>query len=242
MDGNPNFGAWPSEDHLLANAFPLSPYISGLIVQRALEVDFSKVKEVFDAILDMPVPGACATHVFRMLVLERLRNGVMITIKPAKGPDHQSWVSLTVKRAPPGIGSPCTPEDVKEFLEKNEGQLVTLLGSTVHSVDALVNHDNSICMIQVTLDQSHPMQVSGLDTLLESIPIRYHPTEADKAKLFVITLSGNCAIENPAHLAPSDASLGRQDWWERRLQKHVAVVPRNWLYEREGYYLHLQSS
>jgi hypothetical protein len=235
------FGIQTSKLHVEEYPFPLTPYISGLIIQKAQAIDIRKAKDIFDAVLGLPVTRTSAGYTFERLVLWRLRCGASINIDPMKGSNSQPSALLTVDKVP-SRKDPLhyyfgPPEQMKKLIEDHEGQLVVPLKSNYASIDALLRRGKTIWLIQITLSESHPIKVAGLDEVLKGIPDDCLPSDTNKAKLVVITLSeGQDRSFGSANLvtAKKDRDKGDKDIkkWEARLEKYVAAVPKAWLFER----------
>jgi hypothetical protein len=232
------FGIQTSKLHLEEYPFPLTPYISGLIIQKAQAIDIRKAEEIFDTILGLPVTRTTAAYTFERLVLWRLRSGAVINIDPMKGSDSQLSALLTVDKASswedPLHYSFGPPEQMKKFIENNEGQLVVPLKSSYSSIDALLRRGKTIWLIRIALSESHPIKVAGLDEVLKGVSVDCIPTDVNKAKLVVITLSeGRNHTFRSANLVTVKKDEDKEiEKWEARLEKYVAAVPKDWLFER----------
>jgi hypothetical protein len=229
-------GIQPSQRYDTGYPFPLTPYISGLIIRRAQAIDIGKAREIFDATLGLSVARTTAGHIFEALVLWRLRHGATIEIKPMDGFGPSAL--LKVDKTPSGI-DPLhhyfALEQMKEFIEKNEGQLVVPLNSNFPSIDALLRRDKTIWLTQITLSKSHSVEVADLDEVLKDIPACYRPTAANKAKLVVITLSdGPNHYLDSANTVTTAKDIGAKggEKWDARLDNYVAAIPKDWLFER----------
>lgn len=167
------FGVQPIANLDDAELFPLTPYISDMIIQKALAIDIRKAKEIFDAVLSLSVTRTAAGHAFEKLLFWRLRMGGTIKIKLMGGSDPGTLTTLTVEETPSGIDPLSrvfrTPQEMQALLENNEGQLILPMKSNFPSIDALLRCGETIWIIQVTLAQSHTIKVSGLNEVA-SVP------------------------------------------------------------------------
>jgi hypothetical protein len=229
-------GIQPSERYDAGYPFPLTPYIAGLIIQKALSIDIGKAREIFDATLGLSVARTTAGHIFEALLLSRLRHGATIQINSMDGFGPSAL--LKVDKAPSGIDPlhhSFTPEQMEELIEKNKGQLIVPLNSNFPSINALLRRDKPIWLIQITLSKSRSVDVADLDEVIKGIPACYRPTAANKPKLVFITLSDspNHYLDS-ANMVTASKDIGAEggEKWDARLEKYVAVVPKGWLFER----------
>jgi hypothetical protein len=226
------FGVQTNERHSIGHPFVLTPYISGLIIQRAQAIDIGKAQAIFNPILGLSVTRTTAAPTFEMLVLRRLRCGAAIHIY-SKDRLGRSAV-LQMDNAPSGIGpldySFGTPEQLEELIEDHEGQLLVPLKSSFPPIDALLRCGETILLIQIALSKSHPVNFAGLDKVFKGIPAHYHPTAANKGKFVVITPSEDSSRSfTSANPVTTTKDIGE---WEARLEKYVGAVSKGWLLEQ----------
>jgi hypothetical protein len=230
------FGVHPIENLHSGRPFPLSSYITQLLVQRAEAVGLAKAKAMFDAFLIVSSIRDSASRTFECLVHARLRRGAIIRIKQISGnPYPYLQKRLEVNETSPGA-DPMTlpflkPDKMAELLRANNGQLLTLFQSL--SIDSVMRRDTTLWLIQVTLAKSHTIDVASLERVLEGIPASYKPSKKNKAILVVITLKDGDPYESVDLVFSKVADEKLRDGWEAKLERYVAEVSQRWLFEQD---------
>jgi hypothetical protein len=198
---------------------------------------------MFENFLHLPWIRPAAGIILENLVLPRLRraNGVFCVSRlvPSSGETANFTLRWNPMRDGAGLRLYETTAGLRSLLLlKCTNQILTSKQSNYPAIGSLMvdGATGQLWLFQVTLAQTHDIEISSLELVLKSLPKDLHPSVEKKAALVIVTLDeGGRESFRSAPLKESDETGGRltRKWWEARLETFVLSVPVEWLYSQD---------